>query len=82
MGMKSPNNQSNDINTGQEPTKSVFNANQFNFFISKNDDYQKRFTGKPYNIMLAPTKNYVYPNANEFELRALADFIYETIGEK
>jgi hypothetical protein len=60
----------------------VFNANQFKFFINKNDDYQKRFTGKPYNIMLATTKGYVYPNANEFELKALADFIYESIGEK
>jgi hypothetical protein len=31
---------------------------------------------------MAPTKGYVYPNANEFELKALADFIYESIGEK
>jgi hypothetical protein len=63
-------------------TGTVFNANQFKFFINKNDDYQKSFTGKPYNIVMAPTKDYVYPNANEFELRALADFIYESIGEK
>jgi hypothetical protein len=63
-------------------TGTVFNANQFKFFINKNDDYQKSFTGKDYSIILAPTKGYVYPNANEFELRALADFIYETIGEK
>jgi hypothetical protein len=63
-------------------TGTVFNANQFKFFINKNDDYQKGFPVKPYNIILAPTKNYVYPNANEFELRALADFIYKTIEEK
>jgi hypothetical protein len=58
-------------------TETVFNANQFRFFINKNDDYQKSFTGKPYNVSLAPTKNYVCPNANEFELKALADFIYD-----
>ena len=63
-------------------TGTVFHANQFKFFINKNDDYQKSFTGKDYNIILAPTKNYVYPNANEFELKALADFIYKTLGEK
>jgi hypothetical protein len=63
-------------------TGTVFYANQFNFFINKNDDYQKSFTGKPYNISLAPTKNYVCPNANEFELKALADFIYGFIGEE
>jgi hypothetical protein len=62
-------------------TDTVFHANQFNFFIKKNDDYQRIFTGKEYNIILATTKNYVYPNANKFELKALADFIYETIGE-
>ena len=59
----------------------VFYANQFKFFINKNDDYQKNFTGKAYNILLAPTKGYVYPNANKKELKALADFIY-TILDK
>jgi hypothetical protein len=62
-------------------TDTVFHANQFRFFINKNDDYQKIFTGKPYNIVMAPTKGYVYTNANEFELKALADFIYRSIGE-
>jgi hypothetical protein len=62
-------------------TGTVFNANQFKFFINKNDDYQKSFTGKPYNIVMAPTKGYVYPNANEFELKALADFINKTMEE-
>lgn len=62
-------------------TDSVFYASQFKFFINKNDDYQKSFTGKTYNIVLAPTKGYVYPNANKNELKALADFIYQTIGE-
>ena len=39
-------------------TGTVFNANQFKFFINKNDDYQKSFTGKDYNIILAPTKGF------------------------
>jgi hypothetical protein len=67
---------------GPEPTQSVFRSNQFNFFINENNTEKKSFTGKQYNIILAPTQNYVYPNANKLELKALADFIYETIGEK
>jgi len=62
-------------------TGSVFYANQFRFFINENDEYQRQFTGKKYNIILAPTKNYVYPHANKNELKGLADFIYKVIGE-
>jgi hypothetical protein len=60
-------------------TGTVFHANQFKFFINKNDDYQKSFTGKPYKISMPPTQGYVNANinANEFELKALADFIYK-----
>lgn len=64
-----------------ESKGSVFHANQFKFFINENDDYQKQFTGKKYNILLAPTKGYVYPNANKNELKGLADFIYKVIEE-
>ena len=58
-----------------------FKADYFNVFVNTYDSID----GLKYehSIMLAPTKNHVVsPPVTKDELKALADFIYESLGEK
>ncbi len=58
-----------------------FKADYFNLFINSYDAVDG--LKYKYSIMLAPTKNHIVsPPVSKEELKELADFIYESLGEK
>ncbi len=75
MRMESHNNQTNEIEKGIEPTKS-YRADVYKFNINiKNSIFDLTIN----NVI---SWNWMRMKFTKNELKGLADFIYETIGEK
>ena len=75
MRMKSHNNQTNEIETGIEPTKS-YRADIYKFDI----DTKNSIVNLTINNVIS--WEWLRMRLTKSELKGLADFIYESIGEK
>jgi len=60
-----------------------YRAYYFNFYIlSDPPEFCRKYTHYKYNIIFGTNTGYSHPPASREELKGLADFIYDTIGEK
>lgn len=60
-----------------------FSTDYINFYFKKRDKSQVNLQNYDYEIMVAPTKNYIVsPPISSKELKELADFIYGLLDNK